>query len=143
MFAGLPMLAVPVLVYNLLAFLGDPGGHAHKLPTRLNEPAGLVRMSSGAAWSPTLSDLILALAIGAVVVDMVKVFTSRKDVASAHIWSGLLLAVCSMEFLMLPDFATSTFALMTLMSLFSAASGLMITALYGWTAVDQRFKSGR
>jgi hypothetical protein len=55
----------------------------------------------------------------------------------------LLLAICSTEFLLLPDFATSTFALMTLMSLFAAASGLMVTALYGWTAVDQRFKSGR
>ena len=141
MFGGLPMLAVPVVVYNLLAFFGDPHGLTHRLPNRLTEPAGLVRMSSGAAWSPTLSDLILALAIGAVFVDLVKVFTSRKDAASGHIWSGLLLAICSVEFLLLPDFATSTFALMTLMSLFSVSSALMITAIYGWTGVDQSFKS--
>jgi hypothetical protein len=143
MFAGLPMLAVPVIVYNLLAFVGDANIRSHSLPGRLNEAAGLVRMSSGAAWSPTLSDLILALAIGAVFVDLVKVFTNRKEVATGHIWSGLLLAICSIEFLLLPDFATSTFALITLMALFSSASALMITALYGWTSVDQRFRSGR
>jgi len=143
MFAGLPMLAIPVLIYNLFAFLGDPGGLRHSLPGRLNEPSGQIRMASGAAWSPTLSDLVLALAIFAVAIDLIRAASMHKDAASAHVWSGLLLAVCSIELLMLPDFATSTFALVTLMSLISSASGLLITALVGRTSLDQRFKSGR
>jgi hypothetical protein len=44
---------------------------------------------------------------------------------------------------MLPDFATSTFALMTLMALFSTATALTLTALFGWNTIDQQFRSRR
>ncbi|HET9161226.1 MAG TPA: hypothetical protein VFN88_11505 [Caulobacteraceae bacterium] len=141
MFGGFPVLAVPVAVYNAMAFFGEPNSHGHAFTTRLLQPQGLVRMSSGAAWSPTLSDLILALAIGAVFVDVVSAINARKDGAALHVLSALLLAVCSLEFLLLPSFATSTFALITLMSLFSVSSGLTITAMQGWGGIDHGFKS--
>jgi hypothetical protein len=141
MFGGFPILSLPVAVYNLLAFFGGPNSRAHDLPTRLTQPQGLVRMSSGAAWSPTLSDFLLALAIGAVFVDVLSAINLRKDAGSLHVWSGLLLTVCALEFLLLPSFATSTFALITLMALFSVSSGLTVTAVQGWGGVDHRFKS--
>ncbi|MDB5453856.1 MAG: hypothetical protein JWO33_2434 [Caulobacteraceae bacterium] len=141
MFGSFPMLAVPVVAYNLLAFLSSDGQAGTNLPGRLVQPTGWVQLSSGAGWSPTLSDLILAVAIGAFVVDLAKLFAAGKTEATIHIWTSLLLFCCAIEFLLLPAFATSTFALLSLMSVLSVVAGLAFALLAHARRPEQGFRS--
>jgi hypothetical protein len=129
MFGSFPMLAAPLAAYNVLAFFSDGGEGGANLPGRLVQPTGWVQLWSGAGWSPTLADLILALAIAAFVVDLVKLFVAGKTNPATHIWAALVLFCCATEFLMLPAFGTSTFALISLMALLSVVAGLLFAVL--------------
>ena len=99
------------------------------MPGRLVQPTGWIQLSSGAGWSPTLADLVLALAIAAFVIDLVKLFIAGKTNAATHIWAALVLFCCAVEFLLLPAFGTSTFALISLMAFLSVVAGLLFAVL--------------
>ena len=129
MFGSFPMLAVPLAAYNVLAFFSQDGQAGANLPGRLVQPTGWNQLSSGAGWSPTLADLVLALAIAAFVIDLVKLFIAGKTNAATHIWAALVLFCCAVEFLLLPAFGTSTFALISLMAFLSVVAGLLFAVL--------------
>ena len=50
MFAAFPLLALPVLVYNLLALTLTGGFSAFDASTRMSEQLFVIQMTSKAAW---------------------------------------------------------------------------------------------
>lgn len=128
MIAALPLLALPVLVYNLVALVGGAAG--------LTEPLFLVRMASGVDWPVSAGDLLLAVSLVVLFVELLKSTNSRRAAIVNHGLSMLLFVICLVELLLAPAFATSTFFLITLMVLLDVLAGFIVTILAARRDVD-------
>ncbi|ADG09047.1 hypothetical protein B7G68_02750 [Caulobacter segnis] len=136
MFAAVPLLALPVLVYNLIVLLLPGGFKAADATLRLAEPLFTIRMTSGAGWAVSLSDLLLAGALVVLFVELLKSTNSKRLAIVNHSLSMVLFIVCLVEFLLLPAFATSTFFLLALMVLLDVLAGFIVTIVAARRDVD-------
>jgi hypothetical protein len=136
MFAAFPLLALPVLVYNLVA-LTLQGGFSSQIATgKFTEPLFTVAMTSGSPWPVSLSDLLLAGALVVLFIELLKSTTSRKIAIINHSLSMILFIVCLVEFLLAPAFATSTFFLLTVMVLLDVLAGFIVTIVAARRDID-------
>jgi len=136
MFAAFPLLALPVLVYNLIA-LTLQGGFASQAATgRFGEPLFTVAMTSGAPWPVSLADLLLAGALVVLFIELLKSTTSRRIAIINHSLSMILFIVCLVEFLLAPAFATSVFFLLTVMVLLDVLAGFIVTIVAARRDID-------
>lgn len=131
MFAALPLLALPVIVYNLIAFTS--GGDTAQA---LAAPLFTIRMPTGAGWAVSMSDLLLAGALVVLFVELLKSTSSRGAAIINHALSMILFIGCLVEFLLLGAFATSTFFLITLMVLLDVLAGFIVTIVSARRDVD-------
>ncbi len=136
MFAAFPLLALPVLVYNLVALTLAGGFGSHAASGRFTEPLFTVSMTSGSPWPVSLSDLLLAGALVVLFIELLKSTTSRRIAIINHSLSMILFIVCLIEFLLAPAFATSTFFLMTLMVLLDVLAGFIVTIVAARRDID-------
>ena len=136
MFAAFPLLALPVLVYNLVALTLAGGFAATAASLRFNEPLFTISMTSGSPWPISLGDLLLAIALVVLFIELLKSTTSRRIAIINHSLSMILFIVCLVEFLLAPAFATSTFFLMTLMVLLDVLAGFIVTIVSARRDVD-------
>jgi hypothetical protein len=136
MFAAVPLLALPVLVYNLIVLILPGGFKAADATLRLAEPLFTIRMTSGAGWAVSLSDLLLAGALVVLFVELLKSTNSKRLAIVNHSLSMVLFIVCLVEFLLLPAFATSTFFLLALMVLLDVLAGFIVTIVAARRDVD-------
>ena len=136
MFAALPLLAVPVLIYNLMALTMQGGFRSVVAQARLGEQMFAVPMASGAAVSVSLGDLLLAGSLVVLFVELLKSTTSQKAAIINHSLSMLLFIACLVEFLLLPAFATSTFFLISLMVLLDVLAGFVVTIVSARRDID-------
>jgi hypothetical protein len=127
MLAALPLLALPVLVYNLLALTMAGGFRSTAAPARLSAELFSAPMASHAAWPISLGDLMLAGSLIVLFVELLKSAASRRATIVNHALTMLLFIACLVEFLIVPAFATSTFFLITLMVLLDVLAGFVAT----------------
>jgi hypothetical protein len=131
MFAAFPLLALPVLLYNVLAISAGVG-----TPARLADEVVAFQMASGAAWSVTVSDLLLAVSLLVLFVELLKSANSRRVAIINHGLSLLLFITCLVEFLLGQPFATSTFFLLTVMVLLDVLAGFIVSIVAARRDVD-------
>lgn len=136
MFAALPLLAVPVLIYNLLVLTMQGGFKSIVAQARLGEQMFTIPMASGAALSFGLGDLLLAISLVVLFVELLKSTTSQKAAIINHSLSMVLFIVCLVEFLLLPAFATATFFLISLMVLLDVLAGFIVTIVSARRDID-------
>ncbi len=136
MFAAFPLLAIPVVVYNLLVLTLPGGFGSQDAQLQLGGPLFTITMTSGAAWAVSLSDLLLAGSLVVLFIELLKSTTSRRIAIINHSLSMLLFIVCLVEFLLAPAFATSTFFLMTVMVLLDVLAGFIVTIVAARRDVD-------
>ncbi|WP_299007530.1 hypothetical protein [uncultured Caulobacter sp.] len=136
MFAAVPLLALPVLVYNLIVLTLPNGFKAADASLRLAEPLFTIRMTSGAGWAVSLADLLLAASLVVLFVELLKSTNSKRLAIVNHSLSMVLFIVCLVEFLLLPAFATSTFFLLALMVLLDVLAGFIVTIVAARRDVD-------
>jgi hypothetical protein len=136
MFAAFPLLALPLLVYNLVALTLDGGFKAVGAQGKLGEKMFSITMASGGAWPVSLGDLILAGSLVVLFIELLKSTTSQKVAIINHSLSMILFIVCLVEFLLLPAFATSTFFLLSLMVLLDVLAGFIVTIVSARRDVD-------
>jgi len=136
MFAALPLLAVPVLIYNLMALTMAGGFKSAVAQARMSEQMFAIPMTSGASLAVSLSDLLLAASLVVLFVELLKSTTSQKAAIINHSLSMLLFIVCLVEFLLLPAFATSTFLLIGLMVLLDVLAGFIVTIVAARRDID-------
>ncbi len=136
MFAALPLLALPVLVYNILALTLKGGFAAAYAKDQLSAQVFAIPMTSGVVWPVSLSDLILAGALVVLFVEMLKSTSSQKVAIVSHSLSMVLFVICLVEFLMAPAFGTSTFFLLMLMVLLDVLAGFIVTIASARRDVD-------
>lgn len=128
MLAAIPLLALPVLAYNLIALAAlSEGFGSADADLRMAEPLFAVPMASGGVWPVNLGDLLLAASLVVLFIELLKSANSRRTAIVNHALSMLVFVVCLVEFLLAPAFATSTFFLITLMVLLDVLAGFIVT----------------
>ena len=128
MFAALPLLALPVLFYNLIALTTMPDG----MRTAMAQDAMARRvlevpMPYGALWPISLGDLLVFGSLLILFIELLKSTTSRRIVIINHSLSMVLFIACLVEFLLFRAFATSAFFLLTTMVLLDVLAGFVVT----------------
>lgn len=136
MFAAVPLLALPILAYNLSVLTMAGGLHSQEATIRMSEPLFSFAMNTGVAWPVTLGDLLLLTGLVVLFVELLKSTTSRRTVIVNHALSMLLFVGCLVEFLLAPAFATSTFFLLTVMVLLDVLAGFIVTIVSARRDVD-------
>ena len=126
--AAFPLLALPVLLYNIGGILMVEGGlNAPGAAERLDQPVTTVAMASGGLWTISFGDVILITALVVLFVELLKSTATRGTAIVNHGLSMLLFVICLVEFLLLEAFATSTFFLITLMVLMDVLAGFIVS----------------
>ena len=138
-FGIFPLLVIPVALYNLLA-LGFGGAvetvnaqgelvRATSAPilNLLNGPFMHLPMISGVDWMLTKGDAILLLAIVFLFLEILKSTSTGTSTIINHAISMMLFIVCLIQFLLLPNFATSTFFILMSMALLDVLAGVVVT----------------
>ena len=130
MLIAIPLLVVPVVIYNLVILLGGSAPDAVLGPAAvLGEVLFRVPMTSGASWSISVGDLILFLSLILLFVELLKSTSSQRVAIVNHALSMALFVVCLVEFLLLPGFAGSVFFLILTMVLLDVLAGFIVTII--------------
>jgi len=130
MLIAIPLLVVPVVIYNLVILLGGSAPDAALGPASvLSEVLFRVPMTSGAVWTISVGDLILFLSLILLFVELLKSTSSQRVAIVNHALSMVLFVVCLVEFLLLPGFAGSVFFLILTMVLLDVLAGFIVTII--------------
>jgi hypothetical protein len=117
---GFPLLLIPLAICNIIVFL-MPG-------VALATPLFTLTLVSGIAWPVTLSDVLIALAIVLLLFEIIKGARPGAKYFMDHLLSLVVFAGAGAEFVMLPQFGTSTYFLLTLLALVDFLSGIALRA---------------
>jgi hypothetical protein len=116
---GFPLLLIPVALYNIIVFL---------MPTvSFSDTLVKIPLVSGAEWSVTLTDVVLALGILLLLLEVIKGARPGAKYVMDHLLSLIIFGCAAAEFVMWPRFGNSTFFLLVLLA---AADFLSGTALH-------------
>ena len=119
MLTAIPLTLIPLIIYNVIAF-AFPG------TTWTGEIFGLT-MVSGARWALRLGDLMIALGVACLFLEIMKSGRTGTAVITNHILSTIVLVVYIIEFILIDIAATSLFFILTLIALFDVIAGFTIT----------------
>jgi hypothetical protein len=115
---GFPLLLIPLAIYNIIVFL---------MPDlSFTDPLVKLTLMSGAEWTVTLSDVLLTLAILLLLAEVIKGARPGAKYLTDHLLSLIVFGAAAAEFLLWPKFGTSTYFLMTALSLVDFLSGLAL-----------------
>ncbi len=132
-----PLLAIPWLVYNIFAIIaiisGDP---ASAYATMTGVLFHIPMPSPGASWAVSIGDIVLFGALICLFFELLKSTQSDSVAIINHSLSMGLFILCLVEFLLLRPFATSTFFLLTMMTLMDVLAGFIVTAISARKDID-------
>jgi hypothetical protein len=117
---GFPLLVIPFAIYNMIAFLLPGIAWTDKVAT--------IHLMSGQDWLLTPEDILLALAVVLLGVEVVKATRMGIRGIMDHVLSMLLFIVMLVEFLMVMRAGTSTFFILMVICLVDVMAGFIITA---------------
>src|SRR5260370_21613451 len=132
---GFPLLLIPLAIYNIIVFL-MPG-------VSLAEPIVKLTLMSGAEWPLTLSDMLLALGVFLLLLEIVKGARPGAKYLTDHLLSLIVFGAAAAEFLLWPRFGTSTYFLLGMLALVDFLSGIALRARRGMQVVAGPAVSGR
>lgn len=113
---GFPLLLIPLAVYNIIAFL---------MPTvSFTDVLFKIPMMSGEAWPVTLADLLLALGVVLLLLEVVKGARPGAKFLMDHLLSLILFGAAAAEFVMWPKFGNSTYFLLVLLAMADFLGGI-------------------
>jgi hypothetical protein len=117
-----PLLLIPLIVYNVVAFVfmgGSPAGWSTEVFT--------VPMVSGIPWSLTAGDLTLVLGLACLFFEVVKSTNTGRTSVVEHMLSTLVFVVFLVEFLLLGAAGSSVFFLLMMMAIFDVVAGFTVS----------------
>src|SRR5258708_25337709 len=106
---GLPVLLIPLAIYNIIAFL-MPG-------VSLAEPLVRLTLMSGAEWPVNLSDMLLALRALLLLLEIIQGARPGAKYLTDHLLSLIVFGRAAAEFLFWPRLGASTYFLRTMLAL--------------------------
>lgn len=118
MFATVPLLLFLLIAYNIVVFVTGP-----ELPTELLS----VTMMSGEVWTFTVADLFMAVGLVLLFIEIVRATNTSHLAIVNHGLSMLVFVLCLVEFIVVPEAATSTFFFITMLALLDVVAGFSVT----------------
>lgn len=113
---GFPLLLIPLAVYNIIAFL---------MPSvSFSDVLFKVPMITGETWPVTLADLLLALGVLLLLLEVVKGARPGAKFLMDHLLSLILFGAAAAEFVMWPKFGNSTYFLLVLLAMADFLGGI-------------------
>ena len=138
MFLAFPLLALPVVIYNLILLTMKGGVQTLDAPGQLANPLFTIQMTSGGPWPVSLGDLFLAASLIVLFVELLKSTNSRNVAIINHSLSMIVFVVALVLFLLGPAFATSTFFLLVIMTLLTTIATVpLLSAIRPAAAVGE------
>ncbi len=124
-----PLLILPVLIYNLMAIFAGAGFDPAIPPIVASLDSALIRMPmlSGVQWHLSVGDSLLLLGLVMLFMEIVKATSTRSTAIMNHAASMFVLLFCLIEFLLMKNFATSAFFLLSMMCFLDVLAGVMVT----------------
>jgi hypothetical protein len=103
MLTAIPLLLIPVVLYNIVVLFGASGNAGMtQADAVLRDPLFSLPMASGAQWSIGWGDLILFLGLILLFFELIKSTSSQKVAIVNHALSMILFIVVLVEFLLVP-----------------------------------------
>jgi hypothetical protein len=115
---GFPLLLIPLAIVNIIVFL-MPG-------VSFTDPIFTVTLLSHVAWKVTFGDALLALSMLLLLFEVIKGARPGGKYFTDHLLALLVFAGAAAEFLLLPQFATSVFFLLTVLTLVDFLAGISL-----------------
>jgi hypothetical protein len=115
---GFPLLIIPFAIYNIIAFLFGVG---------FTDTVFTVRLFSGADWTISTSDILLAAALLLLFLEVIKATRLGSRSIIDHLLSLVLFLAMLAEFVMVRAAATSTFFLLVVISFVDVIAGFSVT----------------
>ena len=115
---GFPLLLIPLAIYNIIAFM---------MPVEWSTQVANIAMMSGGLWIITVSDILLAVGLVFLFLEIFKATRHGTRAIVDHLLSTLIFIGALVEFLLVDKAATSTFALLMFMCLVDVAAGFSVS----------------
>jgi hypothetical protein len=115
---GFPLLLIPLAVYNIIIFL-MPG-------VSMTEPLFRLTLMSGTEWPVTLSDLLLALGVVLLLLEVIKGARPGAKYVMDHLLSLVVFGAAAAEFVLWPKFGNSIYFLLVLLAMADFFSGIAL-----------------
>ena len=122
----LPLLAIPMLFYNIVVFTGIAGS-ADRVASWMIAPAVTVPMFSGSVLNLSVSDIILFCSMPLMFFEIIKSARTDSLTVLNHSISTLTLVVAVVEFVAVKGFSSAVFCLLALMQLVDVIAGFTVT----------------
>jgi len=119
MLASFPLFLISYAIYNMVAFL-TPG-------VLWTSTLFSVPMRSGATWTVTAGDCLIALSLVFLLVEILKATRTYSRTIVDHILSATVFIGALVEFLLVQEAATSVFATLLLISLVDICGGWTVS----------------
>jgi hypothetical protein len=116
---GFPLLLIPFAIYNIIAFL-MPG-------VTWTGVVATVHMVSGADWTMSAGDILVALAIVLLCGEVMKSTRIGIRTVIDHALSLILFLCMLVEFILVKQAATATFFLLLVVSFIDVLGGFAVT----------------
>lgn len=120
MFKAIPLFIVLLIAYNLAMLFGD-------VNASLASEMYSLELASGAIWTFTVSDLYIILGVLILYIEIFKSTGTGVTSVIDHSLSMIVFIIFLIEFLMVPGCGTSTFFILTLMSLLDVIAGFTVS----------------
>lgn len=117
---GFPLLLIPLAICNIIVFL-MPG-------VLLTEPVLTLTLMSGVSWTVTLGDTLLALGIVLLLFEIIKGVRPGGKYLTDHLLSLAVFGGAAAQFVVLPQFGSSTYFMLTLLALVDFLAGFALRA---------------
>jgi hypothetical protein len=115
---GFPLLLIPLAIYNIFVFL---------MPSvAFTSPIISVTLMSGAVWTVTFGDALLAFAMLLLMFEVIKAARPGARYVTDHLLSLILFGAATAEFVLLAPFGNSTFFLLVVLAAIEFLAGLVM-----------------
>jgi hypothetical protein len=128
MFRAFPLLFLTIAFYALLTFGGGMFAH-HDMHAFLEREIMSIGLISTDHWSFKVGDAFLIVSLVLLFVEVVKATRTTTKELINHGLSMLTFVIALILFITVKGFATSTFLLMTFMTLFDVIAGYTISVV--------------
>ena len=115
-----PLFFIVLILYNLMAGVGIDFEFTA-------QPLFEMGLPSGASWTPTWSGIFIMLGVITLYLELVKSTRTGTGTVVEHVLSMGVFILFLLEFLLIKIAGTSTFLIITLMSLLDVVAGFSIT----------------
>jgi hypothetical protein len=122
MLAAIPLMIVPLIVYNLV-LIGLIGGGVSALGSTITS----LSMMSGATWTMSLGDLLIVVSLVLLFIEVLKATRTGSWSVIDHMLSMFVFVAFLVEFLLVRDAATQVFFILMVIAFIDVIAGFSVS----------------